>query len=29
MRILYLDLDALNPTHLGCYGYHPQHIADN
>ncbi|MEO0514871.1 MAG: sulfatase-like hydrolase/transferase [Planctomycetota bacterium] len=21
-RILYLDLDALNPTHLGCYGYH-------
>ena len=21
MRILYLDLDALNPTHLGCYGY--------
>lgn len=22
MRILYLDLDALNPTHLGCYGYH-------
>ncbi len=22
MRILYLDLDALNPSHLGCYGYH-------
>ena len=22
MRILYLDLDALNPNHLGCYGYH-------
>ncbi|MEM8873555.1 MAG: sulfatase-like hydrolase/transferase [Planctomycetota bacterium] len=22
MRILYLDLDALNPLHLGCYGYH-------
>ena len=22
MRIVYLDLDALNPTHLGCYGYH-------
>jgi len=22
MRILYLDLDALNPGHLGCYGYH-------
>ncbi|QDU72026.1 sulfatase family protein [Mucisphaera calidilacus] len=22
MRIIYLDLDALNPTHLGCYGYH-------
>ncbi|MEM6391371.1 MAG: sulfatase [Planctomycetota bacterium] len=21
MRILYLDLDALNPTHLSCYGY--------
>ncbi|MEM1099509.1 MAG: sulfatase-like hydrolase/transferase [Planctomycetota bacterium] len=21
-RILYLDLDALNPSHLGCYGYH-------
>ncbi len=21
-RILYLDLDALNPNHLGCYGYH-------
>jgi arylsulfatase A-like enzyme len=21
MRILYLDLDALNPSHLGCYGY--------
>ncbi len=20
-RILYLDLDALNPSHLGCYGY--------
>ena len=22
MRILYLDLDALNPNHLSCYGYH-------
>ena len=22
MRIVYLDLDALNPDHLGCYGYH-------
>lgn len=22
MRIVYLDLDALNPTHLSCYGYH-------
>lgn len=22
MRILYLDLDALNPSHLSCYGYH-------
>ncbi len=22
MRIVYLDLDALNPNHLGCYGYH-------
>jgi arylsulfatase A-like enzyme len=22
VRILYLDLDTLNPTHLGCYGYH-------
>lgn len=22
MRILYLDLDALRPDHLGCYGYH-------
>ncbi|MEM6561391.1 MAG: sulfatase [Planctomycetota bacterium] len=21
MRILYLDLDALNPAHLSCYGY--------
>ncbi|MEM6484391.1 MAG: sulfatase [Pseudomonadota bacterium] len=21
MRVLYLDLDALNPTHLSCYGY--------
>ena len=21
MRILYLDLDALTPRHLGCYGY--------
>lgn len=21
MRILYIDLDALNPSHLGCYGY--------
>lgn len=21
MRILYLDLDALTPSHLGCYGY--------
>jgi arylsulfatase A-like enzyme len=24
MRILYLDLDALNPRHLSCYGYHRQ-----
>ncbi|MEX0777692.1 MAG: sulfatase [Phycisphaeraceae bacterium] len=22
MRILYLDIDSLNPSHLGCYGYH-------
>jgi choline-sulfatase len=22
MRILYLDLDALTPSHLSCYGYH-------
>ncbi|OCT11096.1 sulfatase [Paenibacillus pectinilyticus] len=22
MRILLLDLDSLNPRHLGCYGYH-------
>lgn len=22
MRIIYLDLDALNPSHLSCYGYH-------
>ena len=22
MIILYLDLDALNPRHLSCYGYH-------
>lgn len=22
MRILYLDLDTLSPSHLGCYGYH-------
>ena len=22
MRNLRLDLDALNPAHLGCYGYH-------
>ncbi|MDR6550856.1 sulfatase [Paenibacillus qinlingensis] len=22
MRILLLDLDSLNPEHLGCYGYH-------
>lgn len=22
MRILYLDIDALRPDHLGCYGYH-------
>ncbi|MEX2382036.1 MAG: sulfatase-like hydrolase/transferase, partial [Opitutales bacterium] len=21
MRILYFDLDALRPDHLGCYGY--------
>ncbi|MEM8495378.1 MAG: sulfatase-like hydrolase/transferase [Planctomycetota bacterium] len=21
-RIVYLDFDALNPSHLGCYGYH-------
>ncbi|MEX2389153.1 MAG: sulfatase [Phycisphaeraceae bacterium] len=24
MRILYLDLDALTPSHLSCYGYHRQ-----
>ncbi|MEO0587706.1 MAG: sulfatase [Planctomycetota bacterium] len=28
MRILYLDLDALNPTHLSCYGY-PRHTSPN
>lgn len=22
MRIIYLDLDALTPSHLSCYGYH-------
>lgn len=22
MRILFLDLDSLRPSHLGCYGYH-------
>jgi arylsulfatase A-like enzyme len=22
MRMLFLDLDPLNPNHLGCYGYH-------
>ena len=22
MRILYIDLDALTPSHLSCYGYH-------
>ncbi|MCH2175419.1 MAG: sulfatase-like hydrolase/transferase [Lentisphaeria bacterium] len=22
MRIIYFDLDALNPDHLSCYGYH-------
>lgn len=22
MRILFLDIDALRPDHLGCYGYH-------
>lgn len=22
MKILFLDLDALSPAHLGCYGYH-------
>lgn len=22
MRILYLDIDTLQPDHLGCYGYH-------
>ncbi|WP_153464298.1 sulfatase [Sediminibacillus terrae] len=22
MKILYLDIDALRPDHLGCYGYH-------
>lgn len=22
MRIIYLDLDALRPDHMGCYGYH-------
>ncbi|WP_054023831.1 sulfatase [Bacillus sp. FJAT-28004] len=22
MKILFLDLDSLNPDHLGCYGYH-------
>ena len=21
MRIVYIDLDALNPSHLHCYGY--------
>ena len=24
MRILYIDLDALTPSHLSCYGYHRQ-----
>lgn len=24
MRILYIDIDALRPDHLGCYGYHRQ-----
>ena len=22
MRILYINIDALRPDHLGCYGYH-------
>ncbi|MGX4584548.1 sulfatase family protein [Paenibacillus chitinolyticus] len=22
MKVLFLDLDSLNPEHLGCYGYH-------
>ena len=22
MRILYIDIDACRPDHLGCYGYH-------
>ncbi len=22
MRVLYVDIDSLNPDHLGCYGYH-------
>lgn len=22
MRVLYIDIDALRPDHLGCYGYH-------
>ena len=22
MRILYIDIDSLRPSHLGCYGYH-------
>ena len=22
MRLLYIDIDALTPSHLGCYGYH-------
>lgn len=22
MRILYIDIDSMNPRHMGCYGYH-------
>lgn len=22
MRVLYIDIDSLRPSHLGCYGYH-------
>jgi hypothetical protein len=24
MKILFLDLDSVNPEHLSCYGYHRQ-----